>query len=267
MLSNDVARLRALQLDDLDALAESADDLDLGLTTDGDAPPISLAAARAFWEGIVLQPDLNLRYFGIENASGEFVGGCSLQQIDTRNRHAELSIFLLRQEQRGKGVGLAATRLLLQYAFEVVNLERIYLGVYAFNQAGMRVYERAGFRYEGRLRHMLRYQGQWWDEWLMGILRNEWQSHQRPPVDGLRPWHPADESTALNLIGRLLPAAEAKPQLRRWLQRLDQPLHSYQVDGKLVGLALPPDHICVVEPAHAATLQILATAWRTGETG
>lgn len=257
MLSNDVARLRALQLDDLDALAESADDLDLALTTDGDAPPISLAAARAFWEGIILQPDANLRYFGIENANGEFVGGCSLQQIDMRNRHAELSIFLLRQEQRGKGVGLAATRLLLQYAFEVVNLERIYLGVYAFNQAGMRVYERAGFRYEGRLRHMLRYQGQWWDEWLMGILRTEWQSHQQPPVDGLRPWHPADESAALDLIARLLPAAEAKPQLRCWLQHLDSPLHSYQADGRLVGLALPPDHICVVVQDYQVALHTI----------
>ena len=47
MLSNDVARLRALQLDDLDALAESADDLDLALTTDGDAPPISLADRKS----------------------------------------------------------------------------------------------------------------------------------------------------------------------------------------------------------------------------
>ena len=96
---------------------------------------------------------------------------------------------------------------------------------------------------------------------------NPWQSHQQPPVDGLRPWHPADESAALDLIGRLLPAAEAKARLQSWLQRLDQPLHSYQVDGKLVGLALPPGHICVVEPAHAATLQMLATSGRIGETG
>ncbi|HUN05945.1 MAG TPA: hypothetical protein PLQ56_05070 [Aggregatilineales bacterium] len=70
---------------------------------------------------------------------------------------------------------------------------------------------------------------------------------------------PADESAALDLIGRLLPVAEAKPHLRCWLQHLDSPLHSYRVDGKLVGLALPPDHICVVEPAHAAALLLLAS--------
>ncbi len=255
MISNDLARLRALQLTDVDALAESAGDLDLALTTDGDAPPTSLATARAFWEGIILQPEANLRYFGIENASGEFVGGCSLQQIDMRNRHAELSIFLLTSAQRGKGVGLAATRLLLQYAFEVVNLERVYLGVYTFNQAGMRVYERAGFRYEGRLRHMLYYQGQWWDEWQMGILHAEWHAHQQPPADGLRLWHLADEPAALDLITRLLPGADAKATLRGWLQRLDQRLHSYQVEGVLVGLALPPATICIVAGDHRNDLE------------
>jgi RimJ/RimL family protein N-acetyltransferase len=259
MLSNDVACLRALQLDDLDALAESAGDLDLALTTDGDAPPTSLVAARAFWEQIILTPEPNLRYFGIENAGGAFVGACSLQQIDLRNRRAELSIFLLRQEQRGQGIGLAATRLLLQYAFEVVNLERVYLGVYAFNQAGMRVYERAGFRYEGRLRHMLAYQGEWWGEWQMGLLRSEWQTHQQPPIDGFRPWHPADELAALDLITRLMPGVEAKAKLRHWLQNLDSALHIYQVDGKLVGLALPPA-VCIAEPAHAATLAAYAGA-------
>lgn len=255
MLSNEVARLRALQLADLDALAESAGDLDLTLTTDGDAPPTSSAAARAFWEEIILTPEPNLRYFGIENATGEFVGACSLQQIDMRNRHAELSIFLLTSAQRGKGIGLAATRLLLHYAFEVVNLERVYLSVYDFNLAGMRVYERAGFRYEGRLRNMLYYQGRWEDEWLMGILRREWQTFQQLPADGLRLWHPADEAAALDVIGRLLPNGDAKPTLQAWLQHLDQRLYSFQVAGKLVGLALPPDTICAVERDHQNGLE------------
>jgi RimJ/RimL family protein N-acetyltransferase len=255
MLANDLARLRALQLDDLEALAESVNDLDLQLTTDGDAPPTSAAAARAFWEPIILTPEPNLRYFGIENAEGAFIGACSLQQIDFRNRRAELSIFLLRQAQRGQGIGLAATRLLLAYAFEAVNLERLYLGVYSFNQAGLRVYERAGFRYEGRLRQMLYYQGQWWDEWQMGLLRTEWRVHQQAPPEGLRPWHPADEPAALDLIARLQPGTEAKATLRGWLQRLESALHSYQVGGKLVGLALPPAEVCVVEPGQQAALE------------
>jgi RimJ/RimL family protein N-acetyltransferase len=260
MLKNDVARLRALQLGDIDRLAASYEDLDLQLTTDADAPPTSLAAARAFWEQIILTPDANLRYFGIEDAAGEFVGACSLQQIDFRNRHAELSIFLLRAEQRGKGIGLAATRLLLDYAFEGVNLERVHLGVYVFNQAGQRVYERAGFRYEGRLRHMLYYQGQWWDEWQMGLLRDEWRIQQQPPAEGLRPWHPVDEGAALDLIARLMPGGDGLAILRGWLQRLDGPLLSYQVEGRLVGLGRAGAPLLAEAEAQAAFRRVLARA-------
>jgi RimJ/RimL family protein N-acetyltransferase len=242
-LTGKKVRLRALELRDLDPIWTAYQDFDLQLSTDGDAPPVSDVQTRAFWEAIITNPDSELRYFAIESLegqyAGQFVGACSLQHIDLRNRYAELAIWLAAPDFRGLGYGTDAVQILLRYAFEVVRLDKVQLGVYDFNEAGLRSYERVGFRYEGRLRQMIFYEGRYWDEWPMRILRSEWERDQQPPADGLRPYHPADLDAAVALIQRLTPtpdAESARAILRRWWRQIDREVYAFQADGKLVGL-------------------------------
>jgi hypothetical protein len=183
-----------------------------------------------------------LRYFAIQSLgeNGQFVGACSLQQIDMRNRHAELGIWMAGREQRGQGYGTEAVRLLLMYGFDVLRLDKVYLGAYDFNEGGLRAYERVGFRYEGRLQNMLHYEGRYWDEWPMRILRNEWERDTQQPIDGLRPYHPDDLDPAVVMLMQertLLDTETARTMLRRWWRQIDRTIYSYQVDGQLVGLA------------------------------
>lgn len=205
-------RLRALELKDIDTIWTAYQDFDLQLSTDGDAPPISDVQNRAFWEAIISNPGDDLRYFAIEpladGHSGKFVGACSLQHIDMRNRYAELGIWMAAPDFRGLGYGTDAVQVLLGYGFEVVRLDKIGLGVYDFNEAGLRSYERAGFRYEGRLRQMIYYDGRYWDEWPMRILRSEWERYIQAPADGLRPYHPDDLDAAAALLQRLSPTPD-----------------------------------------------------------
>jgi RimJ/RimL family protein N-acetyltransferase len=244
-LTGQKIRLRALETRDLDAILAAYLDLDLQLTTDGDSPPQSDVQVRALWEEIIADPGAELRYFAIEplagqEGAGQFAGACSLQHIDMRNRHAELGIWMASHAIRGLGYGTEAVRLLLNYAFEVTRLDKVHLGVYDFNEGGIRSYERVGFRYEGCLRNMLYYDGRYWDEWPMRILRAEWERDQQPPADGLRPYHPNDLDAAVDLIRRLWPdtpdAESARTVLRRWWRQIDREVWGYQVEGKLVGL-------------------------------
>ena len=73
-----------------------------------------------------------------------------------------------------KGYGTEAMRLMLRFAFDELNLERVSLGVYAHNSRAIRSYEKAGFRREGLVRSDCRRDGQRWDTVFMGILREEW---------------------------------------------------------------------------------------------
>src|ERR1041385_6782710 len=135
-LTGQTIKLRPLQTSDLDVIQYAYTDLDLQLITDGDSPPLTDVQVKAFWEEIIASPGANLRYFAIQSLgdNGQFVGACRLQQIDLRNSHAELGIWMAAREQRGLGYGTEAIRLLLVYAFEVMRLDKVYLGAYDFNE-------------------------------------------------------------------------------------------------------------------------------------
>ena len=236
--------LRALETRDLPIIWEAYKDLDLELITSGDTPPVSDVQVKTFWDEIISNPGSELRYFAIEPAAGQsgagqMVGACSLQHIDMRNRHAELGIWMAAHQWRGQGYGTEAVRLLLAYAFEVVRLDKVYLGVYDFNEGGIRSYERVGFRYEGRLRQMIYYEGRYWDEWPMRILRSEWERYSRPPEDGLHPFHPNELDEAVTLLqpDHSTPDKEsARAILRRWWRQIDREVYSYQVNSELVAV-------------------------------
>ena len=78
----------------------------------------------------------------------------------------------------GKGYGADAMRLILRYAFSELNLHRVSLGVFAYNQRAIESYKKVDFVLEGRVRHETRRNGQSWDTLYMGILRDEWEKSQ-----------------------------------------------------------------------------------------
>ena len=67
-------------------------------------------------------------------------------------------------------------RVIQRYAFEELNLHRLSLTVFEYNQRAIRSYEKAGFTVEGRVRKFLNREGKHYDMIFMGILREEWES-------------------------------------------------------------------------------------------
>jgi RimJ/RimL family protein N-acetyltransferase len=72
------------------------------------------------------------------------VGTVGLFDISYVHSSAELGIAI--GERRGQGLGTEATRLVLGWAFRTLGLHSVILGALAWNEAGLRAYERAGFR-------------------------------------------------------------------------------------------------------------------------
>jgi len=63
---------------------------------------------------------------------------------------------------------------MLKYAFETLNLNRVQLGVLAFNEFGIRAYERAGFVREGVQREYLFTDGRYVDHVMYSVLAREY---------------------------------------------------------------------------------------------
>ncbi|HUA13870.1 MAG TPA: GNAT family protein [Verrucomicrobiae bacterium] len=111
----------------------------------------------------------------VDRASGRHIGNVKLGPIHWIHRTATLGILIGEKEFWGKGVGLEATRLMVEYGFERLNLHRIDLGVFAEHEAAVRCYEKAGFKIEGRMREDLFQDGRHRDRLWMGLLRSEYK--------------------------------------------------------------------------------------------
>lgn len=83
--------------------------------------------------------------------TAEHIGNVSLDTIDWRHRNARLSAFLGDAETRGKGYGSDAIRTLVAYAFQFLNLHKVWCKTDADDHRLLRLYEKIGFRSEGLL--------------------------------------------------------------------------------------------------------------------
>ncbi|MBN2358485.1 MAG: GNAT family N-acetyltransferase [Deltaproteobacteria bacterium] len=91
-----------------------------------------------------LMTDVDRFSFAIE-LDGAHVGNVGLKAIDRANAMAECFIEIGEKEARGRGVGHRAMELLLEHAFSTVGLRLVFLGVFEFNQAALRLYRGLGF--------------------------------------------------------------------------------------------------------------------------
>jgi diamine N-acetyltransferase len=117
--------------------------------------------------------------FGIcTHDADRLIGCCGLVDIHLTNRCATFGITIGDAESKSRGFGTEATRLVVRYGFEELNLNRIELSVFAGNAVGIRSYERSGFTLEGRDREAYFRSGQYHDALRYGILRREWFEHE-----------------------------------------------------------------------------------------
>ncbi|MFN8374195.1 MAG: GNAT family protein [Anaerolineae bacterium] len=84
-------------------------------------------------------------------------------------------------EFQGQGYGGEALQLVLAFAFRELNLHRIQLTVFAYNERATALYEKLGFVREGVFREALNRDGQRFDMLLYGMLRHEWQARNKTP--------------------------------------------------------------------------------------
>ena len=140
--------------------------------------PFSLAAEEAFIEN-VNRSETDVVFGICQREPDRLVGVAGLHRFDHTNRHAMFGIFIGEADARGRGLGTDATALILQYAFNTANLNRVWLHVFEDNPGGIHVYEKLGFVREGLLREDTFREGRYRNTVVMGILRADWKSRKR----------------------------------------------------------------------------------------
>ncbi|MGC4000524.1 MAG: GNAT family protein [Anaeromyxobacter sp.] len=141
--------------------------------------PVSLAAEHEFIAALARATDQVVLGVAARD-DGRLLGVTGLHQLGDAARQAEFGIFLGGPQEWGKGFGQEATRLIVDYGFGTLNLNRIWLHVNAGNQRGVRAYQKVGFKTEGVLRQASFRDGAYQDVVAMAILREEWAPPGRP---------------------------------------------------------------------------------------
>ncbi len=104
------------------------------------------------------------------------IGNSSFFGFDWVARSAEVGIMIGDKTVWNQGYGTEVMALLLRHGFRTLNLNRIYLRVYAENKPAIRAYEKVGFVHEGRMRQAAYKNGSYSDILYMSVLREEWDA-------------------------------------------------------------------------------------------
>lgn len=150
MYEGKLVRLRALEREDLEANWRFVNDYE---TVKGMSSGILFPCSREDESRWLEQQSSYTRgeyQFAVETLKEQaLIGRCGLLRVDWKNRLAELGIMIGDEKYRGRGYGTDAMNLLCDFAFSEMNLHKLKLSVFDFNQAAIRCYEKCGFQREG----------------------------------------------------------------------------------------------------------------------
>lgn len=169
VLAGDRVTLRPMTAADAPAMHASLSDPEAMRLT-GTHEQYSLEDVTAHCR-LVEQADNRVDYAIV--VDGETIGEAVLNDWDRTNRSAAFRIAIWYPKDRDRGYGSEATRLIVRFGFEALDLNRIELEVFAFNPRARHVYEKVGFVYEGTRREALWWDGRAIDAHVMAILRED----------------------------------------------------------------------------------------------
>jgi diamine N-acetyltransferase len=102
------------------------------------------------------------------------VGQTALVRIDFVSRAATFYLAIYSPEFWSKGYGGEAAKMMLDYAFDILNLNRVLLHVCAENKNAVAAYKKAGYVMEGTLREAMYHHNRYVDFYVMSVLREEY---------------------------------------------------------------------------------------------
>ena len=108
--------------------------------------------------------------FAIVLNDDTLIGNISLMHVNLISRKSTLGIFIGDEQNRNKGYGSEAIKLLVDYGFNILGLHNIDLNVFEFNKGAIKAYEKVGFKEYGRRHESYFLDGKFHDEISMEII-------------------------------------------------------------------------------------------------
>lgn len=168
-------RLRPYTLADALIVAQLAGRKEIADTTAAIPHPYSEQHARDFFKrsGEEWKEGKGVVFALVTKHGEQMIGAVGLHQIDREHRQAEMG-FWIAVDRWGQGYATEAAQALVRFAFEKLELNRVYAHHMLRNPASGRVMEKVGMKREGILRQRIRKWGVFEDVAIFAVLREDW---------------------------------------------------------------------------------------------
>ena len=141
--------------------------------------PLSVEATEKAWSEGLHNDGKNGKYwFAIEDPDEKPVGIVGLQEHNPINRDAVLALYITKALRRS-GLGIRATALIVDLAFDQLGLNRITSYYHDENEGSRKVTKSLGFEVEGCMRKAWFRGGRHMDLIVVGLLRQDWADSRK----------------------------------------------------------------------------------------
>ncbi|WP_425448839.1 GNAT family N-acetyltransferase [Dethiothermospora halolimnae] len=155
-----------------DKVAKWSNDIEVALKTGDISDMITYELQKEYLK------NMNNRGYGfyiVRKEDDEVIGIARLMRVNLINKNAMMGMFIGQKDNRSNGIGTEATKLLLDFGFNVINLRNIMIETFSFNKAAMKACKKCGFKEIGRRRKSIIYGENEYDEVFMDILNDEFK--------------------------------------------------------------------------------------------
>lgn len=171
-LKGEKVYLRAVEKEDMEFLRIMINNPEMEKNVVGWSFPVSKYEQEKWFENQIENKN-NIRY--IIEAENEKVGLVTITNIDWKNRKACHGIKLCSDNVRGKGYGTDTVMTIMKYAFEELQLNKLYSTILEYNIASLNLYKKCGWTTDGILRESTFKGNKYVNEIAVSILKKEYE--------------------------------------------------------------------------------------------
>ncbi|QSX07145.1 GNAT family N-acetyltransferase [Sedimentibacter sp. zth1] len=178
MISGNKVKIKAIEKEDLEQLMEWRN-LPEFRKYFREYRDINENMQNKWFENTVVNDKNTIMFSIFDNCTKKLIGCCGLCYINWVHRYADLSLYIGIDECYIDDCGYAeeACKLLFDYGFNELNLNKIWTEIYEFDHKKKALYDKLGFNQDGLLRQNYFYEGRWWASRIISLLSSEFNTH------------------------------------------------------------------------------------------
>lgn len=127
------------------------------------------------WIRTMIEPGNGYQFIACMKEDDRPIGSTYLRDFDREHGKIEYGLFIGEEVSRGKGIGSQLAALTCKFAFDDLNVNKVFCKIFAWNKASTKSVMNAGFKEEGYLTRDVKVQGEYQDMILFGMFQEDLQ--------------------------------------------------------------------------------------------